>query len=107
MNDDSSDATQYEMFLRLRNAGDTATLAVSIGQDAPQTVGDPVALASDGVMLSGDDSTGDAPAFVAPAGTYILQLIVEAGGVNTCAGSLPDFGYDNESAMSYMLLGNG
>ncbi len=108
LRDDASAATEYGLWLQLRNAGDTATLAVSTrAWDVPG--GDEVlALSPGGLMLPGDDPDSPAPAFVAPAGTYILQLAVLAGGGGyACAGNFPDFGFNQGSAMGYVLLGNG
>ncbi|MEX2103329.1 MAG: hypothetical protein WD805_05150 [Gaiellaceae bacterium] len=109
LSDDASDANDYGLWLQLRNAGDTATLAVSTRQwDRPSSEG-LVPLTSGGLMVTGDDpdaSTPSPPAFVAPAGTYILQLAVTAG-PSACAGSLPDFGFNQGNAMGYLLVGSG
>ena len=95
------------LWLQLRNAGDTTTLAVSTREwDSPSTADEIVTLSSGGLMLSGDDPDAAAPPFVAPVGSYNLQLAVTAGPV-ACAGALPDFGFNQGNAMGYVLLGTG
>ncbi len=104
--DSGSDATQFELWLRLRNASDTATLAVSTFVSV-ELVDDVHTLTAGGLMLSGDDPEVTTPAFVASPGTYTLQLVVVAGGVASCSAPLPDFGYNQAAGMGYVLLGNG
>ncbi len=101
-NDDPRD---YGLWLQLRDAGDTATLAVAIRAWDTGGGDDKLALSSGGVMLSGEDADAAGPAYVAPAGTYILQLAVTAGG--DCTDPLPDFGFNHGNAMGYLLLGTG
>ena len=107
-----STADDYGLWLQLRNAGDTATLAVSTrewGKITDTAPAELLPLSSGGLMLSGEDpdaSDPSAPAFVAPAGSYTLQLAVTAGPL-ACAGSLPDFGFNQGNSMGYMLLGTG
>jgi hypothetical protein len=106
----TSGATEFALWLRLRDAGNTSTLAVSTSAWNGHGVGmtEVFTLSSGGVLLSGDDPEASAPAFVAPAGSYILQLAVIATGGGPCAlDDLPDFGFNGGSGMSYMLIGNG
>jgi hypothetical protein len=104
--DNGAAASDYGLSLQLRDAGDTATLAVAIREwDSPGAGEDYLALSSGGLMLSGDDPDLAGSAFVAPAGTYILQLTVNAGGA--CTDPLPDFGFNGGSVMGYVLLGTG
>lgn len=110
LRDNGSNATEFGLWLRLRNAGDTATLAVSTrAWDATSDGMDTVfALSSGGLLLSGSDPDAPAPAFVASPGSYILQLAVVAGGGSGCtAVSLPGFGWNQGNGMGYMLVGTG
>jgi hypothetical protein len=102
-------ADEFGLWLRLRNAANTATVAVSTSAwDATTVSGDTdaiFALASGGVLMSGENPSDDSPAYVAAPGTYILQLVVEA--IGSCAANLPDFGYNQGAGMGYMLVGTG
>ncbi len=104
-----SAAVEFGLWLRLRNAGDTATVAVSTtAWDATNTSGDTDAifpLSTGGVLMSGDDTESGAPAFVAAPGTYTLQLVVEA--IGPCAATLPDFGDNQGAGIGYLLTGTG
>ncbi len=105
-----SSATEFGLSLRLRDYGDTTTLATSIMLfDSMTGVGtdDVFPLVSSGILLAGEDSTSAAPAFIAPSGAYVLQLVANAGGGGPCVGNLPDFGYNGGGAMGYLLVGTG
>jgi hypothetical protein len=107
LRDGNSGAVDYGLWLQLRNAGDTATLAVSAREwDSPGN-GGRTPLSSGGLMGSGDDADLPGPAFVAPAGTYILQLAVIAGNTSCTGSFLPDFGFNQGNGMGYVLLGSG
>lgn len=103
-----SAAVEFGLWLRLRNAGDTATVAVSTTAWDATTSGDTDAifpLSTGGVLMSGADTESGAPAFVAAPGTYTLQLVVEA--IGPCAATLPDFGDNQGAGIGYLLTGTG
>jgi hypothetical protein len=102
----SSDVTEAGLFLRLRDAADTTTLAVSVAQWQGHLVMQDVSpLNTGGLMLTGADPDTQANAFTAAPGTYILQLMAWPNG-GTCA-SKPDFGWNQGGVMGYMLLRQG
>jgi hypothetical protein len=107
VSDNASDPDDYGLWLRLRDAGNTSTLAVSTrAWDTATATRQTVALSTGGLMLATDDADAAAPAFVAPPGTYVLQLAVNAEGA--CGGGpFPDFGFNQGSAMGYVLVGAG
>ncbi len=106
-----SSATTFGLSLRLRDSGDTTTLATSIMLFDSTTDGGSdgtFPLVSSGILLAGEDYTSAAPAFIAPSGAYVLQLVARAGEGSPCvAGALPDFGYNQGGAMGYLLVGTG
>ncbi len=110
-----STATTFGLSLRLRDSGDTTTLATSIELfDSTTTPGDSdtvFPLVSSGILLAGagGESTSAAPAFIAPSGAYVLQLVARAGGGSSpcIPGALPDFGVNQGGAMGYLLVGTG
>ena len=60
-----------------------------------------------GVMHTGDNPSDPAQAYVAPVGSYTLELVAFAGD-GTCSGSNnPDFGYNQNGALGYIILGTG
>ena len=101
-----SDITEAGLFLRLRNAADTTTLAVSVaqwqGHLQPQDV---APLNTGGLMLTGNNPDTRAAPFSAAPGTYVLQLMAWPNS-GTCAFK-PDFGWNQGGAMGYMLLRQG
>jgi hypothetical protein len=109
LRDDGSAATEFALFLRLRNAADTATLATTLAawDGTMATADDPVALFPGGVLLQGEAIDTAAPAFVAAPGAYQLQLVALATGGGACALDLPDFGFNQGGAMGYVLTGTG
>lgn len=111
LRDNGSAATEFALFLRLRDAADTATLASTFpAWDATIAIADdPVALTTGGVLQAGESSEASepGPAFVAPPGSYVLQLVALATGGGACAGALPDFGFNQGGAMGYVLTGTG
>jgi hypothetical protein len=109
LRDDGSAATEFALFLRLRNAADTATLATSLAawDGTMVTADEPVALFPGGVLQQGEAVDAAAPAFVAAPGAYLLQLVALATGGGDCAGDLPDFGFNQGGAMGYVLTGTG
>lgn len=110
MRDDGAATTTYGLWLRLRDAADTKTLAItSVAWDFDD--GSPVSdavmpLSVTSVMLTGDFPEVFGPTFVAPPGTYRLQLIAFAN-EGTCTTTLPGFGYNQGGGMGYVILGNG
>src|ERR1700751_2003789 len=89
----SSTITEAGLFLRLRNAADTTTLAVSVAQwQGHLQMQDVAPLNTGGLMLTGDDPDSQAAAYVAGPGTYILQLMAWPNGGTWAA--KPDFGWN-------------
>jgi hypothetical protein len=89
--DDGSAATEFALFLRLRSAADTATLATTMAawDGTMVTADEPVALFPGGVLQQGEDVDRAAPVFVAAPGAYLLQLVALATGGGPCAADLP------------------
>ncbi|HSI31304.1 MAG TPA: hypothetical protein VK951_08235 [Miltoncostaeaceae bacterium] len=105
---DGSTATDYALWLRLRNAADTATLATTMAAwDGAEPLTDAVLpLAPGGVLFAGEELEPPATLpFVAAPGSYILQLVALAGG--TCGATLPGFGFNGGAQMGYVLTGTG
>jgi hypothetical protein len=107
LRDEGSAATEFALFLRLRDAADTATLATTLAawDGTMVTADDPVALFPGGVLQQGQEIDRAAPAFVAAPGAYLLQLVALATGGGPCAGELPDFGFNQGGSMGYVLTG--
>jgi len=101
--DDGATPTEYGVYVRLRDGADTATLAQSTpGWDFG--AGDvTMSLTSGGLLLTGSIGSLGA-AFVAPPGSYRLQLVVRSDG-GPCAAPKPDFGFNQGSGFGYVLLG--
>jgi hypothetical protein len=93
------------LWLRLRDAGNTTTLAVSVaawdGRLAALSVSP---LATGGLLLAGDNPEAFAEPYTAAPGTYVLELVARIQG-SACAAAKPDFGWNQGSAMSYVLVG--
>jgi hypothetical protein len=109
LRDDTSAATEFALFLRLRDAGDSTTLATTLAawDGTTVTADEPVALSPGGILQAGDRVDTQAPAFVAAPGSYMLQLAALATGGGACAVDLPDFGFNQGGAMGYVLTGTG
>ena len=106
--DNGSMANEFGLFLRLRDAGDTTTLATTLSLVDREDAGDAhYPLSPGGILLTGSSTELNAPAFVAPPGAYILQLVAQTGGLSCGAGPFPSFGFNNGSSMGYLLVGNG
>jgi hypothetical protein len=102
----SSDITEAGLFLRLRDAADKTTLAVSVAQwQGHLAMQDVSPLSTGGLMLIGDDPDNLADPFTAAPGTYILQLMAWPN-EGTCAAK-PDFGWNQGGVMGYTLLRQG
>ena len=89
----NSGATEAGLWLRLRDAGNTETLAVSVaswdGEIEAKTVS---TLDTGGLMLEGSNPTAAANPYTAPPGSYLLQLVVKSQG-GTCGQTYkPSFG---------------
>jgi hypothetical protein len=108
LNDNGSLGNEFGLFLRLRDAGDTATVATTTSLVDREDVGDAhYPLSPGGILLTGSSTELNAPAFVAPPGAYILQLVAQVGGPGCGAGPFPSFGFNSGSSMGYLLVGNG
>jgi hypothetical protein len=108
INDNGSAANEFGLFLLLRNAADTTTLAATTSlTDRDDTGNGHHPLSPGGILLTGDGPESNGPAFVAPPGTYILQLVAGIGGPSCVGGASPSFGFNNGSSMDYLLVGNG
>jgi hypothetical protein len=106
-NDNSGTSVEAGLWLRLRDAADTTTLAESVTDwDGGMSGVDVEPLGTGGLLLEGTNPDGLAP-FTAPPGDYILQLMVRTNNNETCATSKPDFGFNQGSAMGFMLLRAG
>lgn len=102
-NDNSGTSVEAGLWLRLRDSADTTTLAESVAEwDGGMSGVDVEPLETGGLMLAGDDPNSLAP-FTAPAGDYILQLIMHANN-GVCTTDKPDFGFNQGSAMGFMLV---
>jgi hypothetical protein len=102
---ENSGATEAGLWLRLRDAGNTETLAVSVaswdGELEALTVS---TLDTGGLMLEGSNSAASATYTAAP-GSYLLQLVVKSQS-GTCGQTYkPSFGSNQGSAMGFMLVG--
>ena len=92
--------------LRLRDSANTATLAVSVaswdGELAATTVSP---LQTGGLMLEGSNPAAPANAYTATPGSYLLQLVARSQG-GTCGQThKPSFGWNQGSAMGFVLGG--
>lgn len=110
MLDNGAPTTTYGLWLRLRDAADTQTLAVSTVawdfDDGAVPADKAMPLSVSTVMLSGPDPEFTSGTFVAQPGTYRLQLIAVAS-EGTCTTTLPNFGINGGGGMGYVILGNG
>jgi hypothetical protein len=105
---DNSGQGEFGLYLRLRNAGNTTTLATSAenwdsGYD-PSDADTVQVLSTGGTLFAGADTETAAPVYEAPAGTYILQLVVHSGSGPACTTDFPDFGVNQGGVMGYILL---
>jgi len=103
---ENSGATEAGLWLRLRDAGNTETLAVSVaswdGELEALTVS---TLDTGGLMLEGSNPTAAANPYSAAPGSYLLQLVVKSQS-GTCGQTYkPSFGSNQGSAMGFMLVG--
>jgi hypothetical protein len=102
---DNSGATEAGLWLRLRDAANTTTLAVTPasweGKLAAETVSP---LQTGGLMLEGSNPAAPANPYTAAPGSYLLQLVAESQGA--CGQTQkPDFGWNQGGAMGFMLVG--
>ncbi len=111
--DGDAPTAEYAVWLRLRNAADTQTLAIShaawdYDNSAPTAVDVVMPLSVTGILLSGTFPEVFGATYAAQPGTYRLQLVAWAGATATaCTTPLPDFGFNQGSGMGYALIGNG
>jgi len=105
--DNGAASREYGMWIELLDASGTKTLAVTpaVFDNDPNQTDQVMPLSVDGVMLTGtgpEFTTGEV--YVAQPGTYLLRLIVVAGGP-ACNAVLPGFGWNGGNGMGYILLG--
>jgi hypothetical protein len=110
MRDDGAATTTYGLWLRLRDASDTTTLAVTTAawdfDGAAQASDTVMPLSLTSVMLAGGFPEDAGSAYIAQPGTYRLELIAFAN-EGTCTTALPDFGVNQGGGMGYVILGTG
>lgn len=110
MSDDGAATSTYGLWLRLRDAADTKTLAVTTVawdyDNSPAPVDVVMPLSVSGLMLTGEFPEVFGTTYVAQPGTYRLQLIAYAN-EGACNATLPDFGYNQGGGMGYVIVGNG
>lgn len=106
--DNNANLSEVELFARLRDAGNTLVASSPAMWDSRDT-GDTDrnnTLTTSGVLHVGAAEDEDtAAAYVAAPGTYTLELAVNASG--DCSGGNPDFGLNENGALTYVLLGTG
>jgi hypothetical protein len=101
----NSDNTEAGLWLRLRAAGSSTTLAVSVaqweGRLDPLTVSP---LTTGGLLLAGSDPNAPSSPYTVAPGSYVLELVVVSQG-GACPLAKPNFGWNQGAAMSYVLVG--
>jgi hypothetical protein len=100
---------EEEFFVQLRNAGGVVATSPAIwdAQDVPGNVEFVSTMSTAGVMHAGTEPDADNPAaYVAVAGTYTLELVTEVDAAD-CSSGKPDFGWNSDGSLSYILLGTG
>jgi hypothetical protein len=105
--DNGAPTYEYGMWLELRDAADTQTLAITpaIFDADPGQTDQVMPLSVDSLMLAAPNPEGaGSTAYVAQPGTYLLKLIVDAT-AGTCTTVFPQFGYNQAGGMGYILLG--
>ena len=102
----NSGATEAGLWLRLRDAGNTKTLAVSVASSVGGLAAWTVSpLQTGGLMLEGDNPVAPANPYTAAPGSYLLQLVVTSQG-GTCGQTYkPSFGWNQGAAMGFELVG--
>ena len=102
---DNSDNTEAGLWLRLRAAGNSTTLAVSVaqweGRLEPLTVSP---LTTGGLLLAGSDPNAPSSPYTVAPGSYVLELVAFSQG-GACMTAKPNFGWNQGAAMSYVLVG--
>jgi hypothetical protein len=103
---DNSDSTEAGLWLRLRDAANTTTLAVSVpaweGHLDALTVSP---LTTGGLLLAGTNPEAPGGPYTAAPGTYVLELVARSQG-GACAATKPDFGWNQGAAIGYVLVGS-
>lgn len=102
---DNSGNTEAGLWLRLRAAGNSTTLAVSVaqweGRLEPLTVSP---LTTGGLLLAGSDPNAPSSPYTVAPGSYVLELVAFSQG-GACMTAKPNFGFNQGAAMSYVLVG--
>jgi hypothetical protein len=102
---ENSNNTEAGLWLRLRDAANTTTLAVSVAAWEGRLLALTVSpLTTGGLLLAGSNPETAADIYTAAPGTYVLELVARSQGT-ACATSKPSFGWNQGAAMGYVLVG--
>ena len=105
----SATTDEMQLFARLKDGTGTVVASTPAMWDARGSGGDADmvnSMTTAGVMHAHPEpDQSDAPPYIAPAGTYTLELIAYAAG--DCSGGNPDFGWNSNGTLGYVLLGTG
>lgn len=111
VNRDSSEQSDFGLVARLRDAGDTLTLATSTPawESLPPAEVDLIQpLSTGGLLFAGDDpEVRTVPPFVAQPGSYVLQLLAYSGSGACSTSDRADFGFNGDGVLNYALIGPG
>jgi hypothetical protein len=108
LRDNGAPTYEYGMWLELRDAADTQTLAVtpSIFDSDPGQTDQVMPLSVDSAMLAATSpQLAGSNVYVAQPGTYTLKLMVAAIAGPPCTTVFPEFGYNQGGGMGFVLLG--
>ncbi|HMJ35170.1 MAG TPA: collagen-like protein [Baekduia sp.] len=102
---EQSGNTEAGLWLRLRDAGNTTTLAVSVAAWDGRLVAQSVSpLDTGGLLLAGSNPNAPADPYTVAPGSYVLELVVLTQG-SACMTAKPRFGWNQGAAMGYVLVG--
>ena len=97
--------TEAGLWLRLRMAGDSTILAVSVAQWEGRLDALTVSpLTTGGLLLAGSNPNAPSSPYKVAPGSYVLELVVISQGA-VCTTPKPHFGWNQGAAMSYVLVG--
>ena len=105
---DPNGADEFELYVQLRDSGGAIVATSPANWDSRFPTGDEDTVntmsTAGALHIGADPSDGTQPVYVAPAGSYTLELVVFAGDGN-CPGAKPNFGYNQNGALGYIVLG--